>query len=183
MQPDEFNLFGLIMDPHALMGYVEQQWRKEQESKLLNLKTTITAALNKCPSQWVNGICIRLGLDTGGKKKDRVMKIAAHLKDPHNLRALLDSLPQASQDALAFVVAEGGWVKYGRLSQRFGDESGDGWWWSEGQAPTSTVGRLRGAGLLFVGKAGLGERNYKAAVVPKELRPLLAELLNIAGES
>jgi len=43
--------------------------------------------------------------------------------------------------------------------------------------PKSTVGILRLHALLFVGKAGIDGRNYEVAVVPKDIRKQLAELL------
>jgi hypothetical protein len=36
---------------------------------------------------------------------------------------------------------------------------------------------LRVHGLLFVGKAGIGGRMYKVAVVPKDIRKQLMEIL------
>jgi len=40
---------------------------------------------------------------------------------------------------------------------------------------------LRVHGLLFVGKAGIDGRNYKVAVVPKEIRKQLIEILKLTS--
>jgi len=106
------------------------------------------------------------------------LPVVGHLTDPQKLRAVLESLPPESREALDYVLAKGGWVKIGPLTRRFGAQDDVGWFWSETEPPTSTLGRLRVRGLLFVGKAGIGGRNYTVAVIPKELREPLAELLS-----
>ena len=167
---------GFVWDVNALVMYIEERWRKEQESKPINLKTKLSAALNKCPAPWINGICQQLGLPTKGRKKDKVAKIVQVLHSEDGLRSALGQLPPSSMEALAFIVREGGWVKYGRLSRRWGGEEGDGWWWAD-HPPTSTIGQLRTRGLVFVGRAGLEGRMYKVAVVPVDLRESLGKLL------
>ena len=62
---------GFVWDVNALVMYIEERWRKEQESKPINLKTKHSAALNKCPAPWINGICQQLGLPTRGKARPR----------------------------------------------------------------------------------------------------------------
>ncbi len=72
---------------------------------------------------------------------------------------IIEKLPPKSIAALKLVMDEGGWVKYNRLSKEYGEEN-DSYFW-ETEPPTSTVGILRLHGLLFVGKSGIGGRNYK----------------------
>lgn len=170
----------LLITPDIMMDYLTSGWRKEQESKPININTKLSAALNKCPAHWVNGICINLGLDPKSlrKRRAKVQAVVGHLTDPQKLRAVLESLPPESREALDYVLAKGGWVKIGPLTRRFGAQDDVGWFWSETEPPTSTLGRLRVRGLLFVGKAGIGGRNYTVAVIPKELREPLAELLS-----
>lgn len=172
-------LISQLITPDMMMDYLTSGWRKEQESKPININTKLSTALNKCPAPWVNGICINLGLDPKSlrKRKAKVQAIVDHLIDPQKLRAVLESLSPESCEALDYVLGKGGWVKIGPLTHRFGPQDDVGWFWSEAEPPTSTLGRLRVRGLLFVGKAGIGGRNYTVAVIPKELRKPLAELL------
>lgn len=167
-----------IPSPGMMMDYISSQWRKEQEEKPLTLNSTLSAALNKCPSHWIDGICIQLGLDPKAlrKKKVKVQAIVAHLSDPEKLRAAVESLPEQSREALAYVLKQGGWVKIGPLTRQFGNMDDVGWFWADREPPTSSLGQLRVHGLLFVGKAGIKGRNYTVAVVPKELRKPLGFL-------
>jgi len=169
-------LTGLIVSPDALMSHIEDQWRADAEATPITIHSKHSAALNKLPAEWINGVCIALGLSPAGKKGDKTKQIVAHLSDRKNLQRTVAALPQLCRDALQFVLDDGGWVKYGRLSRRFGDEAGDGWWWAQKEPPTSVIGQLRVQGLLFVGKAAIQSRNYRVAVIPKELRTLLPEV-------
>ena len=157
-----------------MMGRVTQDWREEVESKAMQLNTSLQAALNKQPGIWMEAIYAALGLGEATKKSERIKAIATELPAPEFLRDVLNRLPEESREALRFVMESGGWIKYGELTRWFGTEEGDGWFWNE-QPPTSTLGLLRLHGLLFVGKAGIGGRQWKVGVIPKELRVALAE--------
>ncbi len=173
---DAWDFGGLLLDPNQMMEYVMEKWHQEQDAKPITLFTKLSAALNKCPAPWIDAVCLNLGLPTKGKRKDKVKAIVAHLTQEDNLRQAVLNLPVASRQALKLVVDAGGWVKYGQLSREFGDEEGDGWFWNE-EPPVSAIGQARAHGLLFVGRAPIKSRNYKVAVVPKELREPLAALL------
>jgi len=170
--------FGLIINPDAMFDYIQSEWAEEAEAKLTNINTRLTAALNKCPAHWVNGIAQQLGLSTKGKRKDKVAAIKSVLSDPQELRAVVEALPDASREALRYVLEKGGWVKYGQIKRRWGGEDEDSFFWAD-RPPTSTIGQLRVSGLLFVGKTNIGGRNYKVAIVPKDLRQPLMEILGV----
>jgi len=110
----------LLITPDIMMDYLTSGWRKEQESKPININTKLSAALNKCPAHWVNGICINLGLDPKSlrKRKAKVQAVVGHLTDPQKLRAVLESLPPESREALDYVLGKGG-VKLSRRRQRW----------------------------------------------------------------
>lgn len=162
-----------------MLEYLVRQWREEQESKPITLNSTLSAALNKCPAQWINGICLNIGLDPKAqrKRKDRVRAVVAHLNDPENLRNVVVTLSKEEQQALAYLLEKGGWLKTGSLTRRFGTMDDVGWFWDEEEPPSSPLGQLRVHGLLFVGKAGIKGRNYTVAVVPRDLREPLEAIL------
>lgn len=158
------------------MARLEQHWREEIESRLLPLNTTLQAALNKLPAPWIDGICRCLGIPAEGKRRDKVARIVDHLNNKVNLQRIITGLSQDCREAIAYILAEDGWVKYGELSRRFGSETADGWWWDK-KPPRSIPGQLRLRGLLFVGKTPIGGRMYKTAVIPQELRNLILAAL------
>ena len=158
------------------LGKLEKSWRKDVESKNLSRNTSLQAALNKCPAPWINGICMCLGLPITGNRKEKVCRIVTYLSKTIYLRRVIKSLPPSSLEALTYTIQAGGYVKYSQLSRHFGSDAVDGWWWNE-KPPNSVLGQLRVRGLLFVGRSSVSLDNGKVAVVPKELRQSLVELL------
>ncbi|HLB72081.1 MAG TPA: hypothetical protein VJJ51_13655 [Candidatus Methanoperedens sp.] len=115
-----------------------------------------------------------LDISTKEIKKEKIEKIISRLTT--QLDEVVGKLPHEACDALKLVLKNGGWVRYNQLSKKFGGEEEDSYWW-ESEPPASTIGILRLHALLFVGKAGIGGRMYKVAVVPKDIREGLAEML------
>ncbi len=163
-----------IPSPSRMMNYITDSWRKEQENKPINLNTTISAGLNKFPMYWINGVAKALGISTKERKKEKMEKIISKITT--QLDEVIEKLPPEAREALKLVLKNGGWVRYNQLSKKFGGEEEDSYWW-ENELPTSTIGGLRLHALLFVGKAGIGGRMYKIAVVPKDVREELEEML------
>lgn len=149
-----------------LMGQYKEDMIKKAESITINQKSTISSVLNKYPAQWVDGICIALGISVKSKKREKVKSIQELLLSDE-IQGILERLPPRCVEALEFVVERGGWVKYSQLSSRFDDEMVYSW---DEHPPTSAIGILRLHALLLVGKMGIGGRMYKIAVVPSVLR-------------
>ena len=83
-----------------------------------------------------------------------------------------DDVPQA-----IFDYATTNYGKHSReLFEKYLEEFELGFFW-EKQSHMSTIGELRQKGLLFVGKMGFGDRNYKIAFIPIEIRDDLKDLL------
>jgi hypothetical protein len=162
-----------IPSPSRMMNYITDSWRKELESKPINLNTTISAGLNKYPIYWINGIAKALEVSTKERKKEKIEKIISRLTA--ELDEVIEKLPPESREALKLVIKAGGWVRYNQLSKKFGGEEDDGYFW-ESEPPASIIGILRLRALLFLGKAGISGRMYKVAVVPKDIREELAEI-------
>lgn len=164
------------------LAKLEQKWRREIEAKLLPVNTTLRPALNKLPAIWIDAICLCLGVLAERKRQDKVTHIISYLSDETNLTTAVTALAPHYREAMAYVLNSGGWVKYGELSRKFGDEKGDGWWWDK-NPPQSTIGQLRLRGLLFVGQTPMGSRHYKVAVIPNELREPLIKTLDTVSSS
>jgi hypothetical protein len=160
-----------------LVARLGRRWRQEIEAKVLPSHTTLQAALNKLPAPWIDGICVCLGMPVQGTRREKVASIVFYLTQVASLRSTIERLPSECRYALEYVLQQGGQVKYGELSRRFGDEIGDGWWWNE-KPPHSTLGQLRLRGLLFVGRTPIAGRLYKVAIIPQELRGLIVDALS-----
>lgn len=83
--------------------------------------------------------------------------------------------PADVRAALRYVQDAGGWCKLQALTRRFGTLDGDGFFWDE-SPPSSTIGRLRLRGLLYVGRAVIEGKRHKVAVIPADLRDIVASI-------
>ena len=163
----------LFFNPNQMMNIMTSSMSRDEDSKPITLNITISAGLNKFKNTRINGVSKALGISTKDTKKEKMEQIISRLTI--ELDEVIKKLPPKSREALKLVMDEGGWVKYNKLSNEYGEENNSYFW--ETEPPTSTVGVLRVHALLFVGKAGIDGRNYKVAVVPKDIRKGLEKLL------
>lgn len=163
----------LFFNPHRMMDMMTSSMSKDEESTSIILNINISAGLNKFRNSQINAVLMALGISKKDVKKDKIEQIVRRLTT--ELDEVIEKLPPESREALKLVMDEGGWVKYNKLSTEYGEENNSYFW--ETEPPTSTVGVLRVHGLLFVGKAGIDGRNYKVAVVPKDIRKGLEKIL------
>lgn len=161
-----------ISDVDMMMDIVEGREIKKVENLLLFDNSRLTSILNKFPFQWVDGICDNLSIDKRGKKKDKVKMISYKLYQ--DLSSILKGIPEKAKQALKLVLNKGGVVKYNQLKE-YDDEMS--FWWNE-DPPTSTIGILRLHVLLIVGKMVVGNKLYKVALVPYEIREKLKSVLS-----
>ncbi len=168
-------IFTLQNTPYIYPGVLMEQFTEssiaDAEQMVVSPKSRLTAVLNKCPSQWVDGICEAVGLSSKGKKNIKVKNIASTVKQ--DLATIVDSIPEKSREALKLVLDNGGFVKYNKL-KNYDDEIT--FWWKE-KPPTSTIGLLRLNGLLVVGKMPMAGRMYRVALIPVDIRDELQDLL------
>jgi hypothetical protein len=161
----------LILDPEVLLGAYENDELKRIESVLLRRNSSLQSILKKYPYHWIDWMCKHYGLKERLKKeKIRVIEN----KIVNDLPEIVLKLPEKSKDALAFCIKQGGVVKYGRLKDY--DDYMD-FFWKEGKH-TSTIGILRQKGLMVVGKMVFGDRRFKVAFIPVEIREGLKSVLS-----
>lgn len=146
--------------------------REEIEEKPIALNVTLAGALRQIPVEWLNAATTVHGLPPTKRRPEREKALAAALKDPVRLRRALAAESADVRACLQSLLDAGGWCKLQALTKRFGSQEPDGFFWDE-QPPTSAVGRLRVLGLAFVGRAVVGGKRYKVAVIPEDLRALL----------
>lgn len=161
--------------------------RVNQESKPIDVNLSLKSALGKLPAQWLDAICAANRLTLPDKKRDnqraKVAALVARLTSRDELRHRIAELSPCARIALRRVLNSGGWMRLANLTRDFGSMDGDDWFWSK-KPPTSCLGELRYRGVLFVGRTArtkegrLGKRMVTVAVVPKDIRGLLIELLS-----
>jgi len=160
-----------------LMRLYERAEIRKAEGITLNPNSTLSSVLNRYPAHWLDGICVAVGIEIKGRKRDKVKEIVRVLTS-ERLCEIIRGLPDECKQALSFILSKEGWVRYGQLSRRFDSEIG--YWWNE-NPPRSTLGLVRLHGLLFVGRTGMRGRMYTIAVVPAELRKKISERAESIG--
>ena len=93
----------------------------------------------------------------------------------NDLPQIVLKLPEKAKEALAFCIKQDGVVKYGKLKDY--DDDMDFFWKEE--KPVSTIGILRRKGLMVVGKMTFGDRQFKVAFIPVEIREELKSMLKV----
>jgi hypothetical protein len=166
----QMSISPLIPDPEILFGAYENDQLKKIESIPLRRVSSLKSILNKYPAHWIDWMCKDYGLKER-LKKDKVQRIET--KIVNDLPQIVLKLPKKSKEALAFCIEQGGVVKYGRLKKY--DDDMDFFWKEEN--PVSTIGMLRQKGLMIVGKMVFGDRRFKVAFIPVEIREGLKSVL------
>ncbi len=177
------NVLRLLRLPEMLAARGASQMMEKAEDKPLSPdRTPLQSALRKIPVQWLNAACEIHGLpEPASRRREREGQLAdLILQDPAGALANLAVIEhEGSEDALpliAFLLEEGGWAKKRRVTSRFGADDEDGFYWLEAP-PISTLGLLRMAGLVFVGRTSLNGKRCKVVSVPIDLRDPLREAL------
>ncbi len=187
---DDFDLDASLLTSELtdeLVRYWGDRWRIEEENKVIRVNLSLTTALNKLPGKWLDAACqanrLTLQGDRYGSRRAKVSALVARLTSENELRRCVAELPPHARSALRRVVDNGGWMRLADLTRDFGSMDGDGWFWDE-EPPTSCLGELRRRALLFVGRTSRtkdgkpGKRMFKVAVVPKDIRGLLLNVLS-----
>jgi hypothetical protein len=160
----------LILDPDIFIGAYENSELKRVESISLRRSSSLQSILNKYPHHWIDWMCEHYGLKER-LKKEKIQRIEN--KIVNDLPQIVLKLPEKSREALAFCIKQGGVVKYGQLK---GYDDDMDFFWKE-EKPLSTIGMLRQKGLIIVGKMAFGDRQFKVAFIPVEIREGLKSML------
>lgn len=159
-----------ILDPDILMSAYENDGLKKIESIPLRRSSSLQSILNKYPAHWIDWMSKHYGLKER-LKKEKIQRIET--KIVNDLLQIVLKLPEKSKEALAFCINQGGVVKYGQLKEY--DDDMDFFWKEE--KPVSTIGMLRQKGLMVVGKMVFGDRQFRVAFIPVEIREGLKSVL------
>jgi hypothetical protein len=160
----------LILDPDILMSAYENSELKRIESILLRKNSSLQSILNKYPAHWIDWMSKHYGLKER-LKKEKIQRIETKIVD--DMPQIVSKLPEKSKEALAFCIKQGGFVKYGQLKNY--DDDMDFFWKEE--KPVSTIGMLRQKGLMVIGKMAFGDRQFRVAFIPVEIREGLKSVL------
>ncbi len=154
----------------TLMRTYEDSKLEELEDITLRDSTALRTVLNKYPARWIDHMCKHFGIEARLKKEKVEMIVEKLVND---MPRIISTIPEKSKEVLALCIDNGGGVKYGTL--RDYDDDFTLFWKKE--RPVSTIGLLRMRALLLVGKMSIGERRYRVAYVPNEIRDGLRQIL------
>ena len=148
-------------------AYAGQQMRM-YESIVLNNDATLKFILNKYPEEWIDGIYHALGFRDRGEAKNVKKTFILSSFSKGKAEDLLNNKFTKKQLNALKVLYENSWaVKYGKLKRTFSSDTE--YWWSK-KPPKSDIGILRLHGFIIIGKMFDGNKYYKSALIPLELR-------------
>jgi tetratricopeptide (TPR) repeat protein len=108
---------------------------------------------------------------SGIRKAELITFLAKSLAHRAVVEEAWRNLNNEEQEALRFVLAQGGIVPYDEVSQKYGDDLEEYYYWYY-RKPETTIGCLRLHGLLFEG----GHGDEVVLAIPTEVRGLLDDL-------
>jgi tetratricopeptide (TPR) repeat protein len=153
----------------------ERDKRRRERERQKPLKGT---DLQACLSRYTkdNLVAMASALDirrpAAIKKAELITLLVESLADPEIIKRAWRALSSEEQEALRLVLDQGGMVPYDEVSQKYGDDLEESYYWYY-REPETTIGRLRLHGLLFEGR----HEDEVVLVIPTEVRGLLADLL------
>jgi tetratricopeptide (TPR) repeat protein len=138
----------------------------------LTKQTDLMTCLSHQTNETLSSICRYWKIQAYGKKAEMVDRLTARILDVEIWEEIFKSLGKPELEALLWILEGEGWRPWAEFTEKFGDDMDESPFWQY-HDPESLPGRLKRAGLLFVGK--LDEQ--EAAFIPADLRSLLTNLL------
>jgi tetratricopeptide (TPR) repeat protein len=173
-------LFDLTESRRMLARFAEDSRADIDARPIAADRVTLERALAREPAEWLNAACALYSVEAPARlKRDRARQLSEVIvADPQAALQALAHLDRdgRARDLLRYVLAEGGVAAKRTVVRRFGSDAGDGFWWTA-TPPESPLGRLRLAGLAFVGQAVRDGRRERVVVVPADMREALAGAL------
>jgi hypothetical protein len=173
-EPASFNIYVNTLVQESISS-VKSEFHDEASGIAVYAGMRLATALNKLPTEWVNGIAAGWQRPEKALRTERIQDLADFLLSEEGFLQISAALSAEERSAIQTLLDHNGFLSYGKLAAAYGDESKDEYYWSE-QPPRTVIGRLRYKGLVFVGKVVKSGRRYKTALIPKELIAVLKNL-------
>jgi tetratricopeptide (TPR) repeat protein len=177
---DQFEERLNLLEKFGGMSTFFQDFQKQSahrfHRKALNTPLTEQVDLKTCLSKQTNdtlsATCRFWRTKEYGKKHEMVARLAARILDVEIWDEIFEALKESEREALKWVLDGGGWRPWAEFTEKFGNDMDESPHWRYDD-PESIPGRLKWAGLLFVGKLD----GQEVAFIPADLRPLLKKVL------
>lgn len=166
----------------ALEQRRQREKRIEHDFRAVNSEQALADWLEELPQEWLEGIARRIGLPQSEDRWEQERRMCERLLNPREVLKLLKSLTPIERRILGQVVRDGFKTRYDHLILHYGADDETAWHWAE-VVPTTPLERVRRCGLLFVGQCQMGRRAHRVAVIPTDLRDILARQLHRLGAS
>jgi hypothetical protein len=124
------------------------------------------------------GRVLQLGSITGFKKADLRQHFRLRFSDASFVSRIIGDLDDRERAALRDLLDRDGVMPYDAFTQAYGAEDERPYLEYHAATMKSILGRLRARGLLFAGTAG----KQVIVAIPRELRPVVREALEKAGQ-
>jgi hypothetical protein len=174
---EELGLSETLSDLPSFIRDFQKQTANRFHRKMLNMTLTVEMTLEACLSRMTTdtlvGSCRLWRTITYGKKQEMISRLVERILDREILSEIVkDEIKDEERDALKWVLEGGGSRPWKEFTQKFGDDMDESAYFRFNE-PESIPGRLKMAGLLFVGKL----EGEEVAFIPADLRSVLSKVL------
>ncbi|MEW5830266.1 MAG: hypothetical protein AB1846_15360 [Chloroflexota bacterium] len=148
------------------------RYHKKMLKTPLSENMDLEACLATMTTDNLSAICAFWKIQGYGKKKEKVARLVARILDQDIFVEIFENIEEDERTALEDVLNQGGRMPWNQFIEKFGDDMDESDYWKYHE-PESIPGRLKRAGLLFVGKLN----GQEVAFIPVEVHPLLQDAL------
>lgn len=139
------------------------------DNQILTMDIDCFSTLSKLPLEWINATVLYWQRPEEKLKREKVRDLAHYLGSSETYPKIVGKLSRDEIECLSVLLNSGGFCEYARMSEQFGPQGIDDYWWTQKQ-PRSTIGRLRLKGLCTVGIIKKNSEQQKMVIIPKDLR-------------
>lgn len=141
---------------------------------------TLKAALKQQDFKYINALCQRHDLSRSDRRPVKEQALYSLLASPEQVAAALRSETETALNLLESILDAGGWSDLDDLEQKYGPRViGEQFRWLPSEE--TTLGRLEMLGVLFCGRLFGSTHKKRVAVIPQDVREVVASALVLLG--
>lgn len=146
-------------------------------NKSLALDASLAKGLKNMPAIWLDGICLRLGIEKAPQRREREQQIVESLRGSAGLvEKMVAELEGPALALLGFLIYKDGWCPLAVLNQAATGPQGEHFDWPQYGALTP-VGELLSRGLAMAGQTKLDGDSQRILIIPEDLRMAVQDAL------
>ncbi len=157
-------------------GIYSESKRRAIEDKALPDNARLVRGLKNMPVEWIDAICLNLGIIGLPRRSQREKQIAEWLLNEKLLERLVDTLDSDQKSLLSFLSENGGCAGMDELEPLFGSLQGESNDWMD-EGTSTTLGTLWSLALVMVGRDPAAGQRSRIAIIPEDMRMAVKRMI------